>query len=94
VTPERAQRLQSLKGHPVWEELRAEVQETHDAYSAALAKKMLADGKPFESPDMSFEFKRGYLKGLMDCVRIPDKAVLALQKDLKKHQSEEEPVEQ
>lgn len=91
MNPERAARIQGLKNHPAWGDLKAEIEEAYERYTAAVTKTMMATGRPF--PD--FEYKRGYLKGMMEVIRLPDQAILAIEKDLKKHQTEqEESVEQ
>lgn len=86
MNPERAARIQALKQHPAWEDFRAEVEELHERYVASLAKVMMATGQPF--PD--FEYKRGYLKGLMEAVRMPDQALLAIEKDSAKRTKKQE----
>lgn len=86
MTPERAARIQALKQHPAWEDFRTEIEEQYDKYVESLGKVMMATGQPF--PD--FEYKRGYLKGLMEAARMPDQAILAIEKDSAKRTKKQE----
>lgn len=86
---DRAARIQALTTHPAFIELRDEIDHMYDSYTAALAKKMMADGHPYSD----FEYKRGYLAGLRKAVRYPDTALKILERDLTKQTTEEEPVE-
>ena len=82
---ERAARIASLKQHPAWGELVAEVEATVERYSAALAKAMLATGQPFDN----FEYKRGVLAGLQQFARYPESATKLVQKDMARVKQEE-----
>ena len=90
---DRAARIAGLKQHPAWGDLVAEIDETVERYSVALAKTMLATGKPPETPSMSFEYKRGYLAGMKAVTRHPDTATAALRKEMARQTEQEEPVE-
>lgn len=81
---DRAASIARLKDHPAWPDLVAEVEETVDRYAAALAKTMLATGKPFEN----FEYKRGVLAGLREFARYPESATAAVKKDLARQTKE------
>lgn len=83
---ERAARIAALKQHPAWAELAAEINETVEHYAAALAKGMLATGKPFDN----FEFKRGVLAGMQQVIRYPESATKLVQKDIARVRAEEE----
>lgn len=78
---QRAAAISALKQHPAWAELTADINETIDKYASALARTMLATGKPPESDGMSFEYKRGYLAGLKAVTQKPEHATAAIRRD-------------
>ena len=88
MNADRAAQIQHLKDVPAFQAFVDEVNELTEKYAAALAKKMLADGEPFEN----FEHKRGFLAGLRAAAEYPDKAVQKLQRDLTRSQKHEEDI--
>lgn len=83
---DRATQLASLKNHPAWAALVAEVDETAERYTTAVMKVMFLTGKPFDD----FEYKRGFLAGLKALVRYPEAATAVLKKDIERQTKEDQ----
>lgn len=86
----RAARIAAIKQHPAWDELVADVEEETERYAAALARTMLATGKPYDN----FEYKRGYLAGMKAITRYPESATKMVAADAAKQQAEQQAAEE
>lgn len=83
---ETAARIQNLKNVPGWAELVELIEHECNKYTNALAKQMLATGRPFDE----FEYKRGYWAGMKAVLRYPDIAVRVLQRDVEAMNQEDD----
>lgn len=86
---DRAAQLASLKAHPAWPALIAEIEETKTKYMDGITRILLKTG---EIP-ATFEYKRGFLAGMEHLSRYPEGATKILEREAARVKTEEEEVE-